>query len=214
MTTTELVSTSISLISLCVAVSAIYLGHFRDPNIEVKLGPDVHLYHPLDGGTAIYLPFLVANNSPTRGAVHQIVIQVSTPSGKQYYSRWQEEADIKQRTWEYSTLGRVKPFTIGGHETVSKIYWFWFPETNSPLLFETGEYQVAAHIWTKNKQKPDAVFLEKFIITQEVEKILADYRERKDPRTRFVYFKRRNLISAVTENGKLPPPWESGNFLP
>lgn len=64
----------------------------------MRLGPDVHLYYPVDGGSAMYLPMLFTNDSPTRGAVLQIFVELVTPFGKHYFLKWLEEVEIELRT--------------------------------------------------------------------------------------------------------------------
>ena len=185
----------LSLLGLFVSVAALYLGQFRRPRFVVTLGPDVHLYYPADGGSAVYLPMIFSNNSPTRGVIYQIYLRILTPKAQNYYLRWRQEATIDDQTLEYSYLGRVKPLTVDGYSSQAKVYWFIWPSSEQPLLFEEGRYSFTAYVWSKHSAQPDIEVTENLQLDKQGALALADNLKKKDPHTRYAYFVDRGLIA-------------------
>ncbi len=215
MTTKDYLTLGLSFLGLIISMTAIYLGQFRSAEILATLGPEIHIYYPHDGGSALYLPITFSNSSPTRGVVYQIYLRLSTPNGMNYYLRWGEEASITERTWEYTTIGRVKPFTIDGYSSVSKVYWFLWPQDEKPSLrFEAGTYSLTSYVWSTKQNKPDILSNETLEINSEVADILAERKRKNDPHTRILYLKDRGLIATAISEDKPDALWERDQTRP
>ena len=188
----------ISITGVGIAITSLYLSNFRRPDISAGLGPDVHLYHPSDGGTAIYLPVVFTNNSPTRGAVLQAYLKISHPNGKNYYLKWLEEWKISTRQSDYEYISRAKPFTIDGHSSSFKLFWFLRPNDSNPLLFSKGKYQFTLHLWSKHQSSPTKESSETLEVSEIVEEILISRFKNNDPTTRIIHFEGKSLIASET----------------
>jgi hypothetical protein len=199
---------SFSSLGLIVSVLALYLGQFRRSRLAAVLGPDVHIYHPSDGGTGVYIPIIFSNHSPTRGVVYQVFLRIRSPEGMNYYLRWRREATIAEPTWEYGFEGRAKPFTVDGHSSQAKVYWFLWPDNEKQdLLFKEGKYSLTAYVWSQRIAIPDVATSEELEISREVEKILEDRRKAKDPVSRVLYLKDRGLIATATPKDDTSIVW-------
>jgi hypothetical protein len=191
--------------SLSVLLSglALYLTQFRKAKVSAQIGPAIHLYHPQDGGTAIYLPTIFLNTRPVNGAVFKAYLVVEGLDKQRFILKWLESANINIETRAYSRNSPSKPFTIDGHATIADVLWFLCPE-QSNLRFRAGDYNVTLFIWTNTDEKPSAVTKEVLTITPFVETFLAERKEKKDSTTRIIYFQNKAHIASVTNK---EPDW-------
>ncbi len=189
----------ISGLSLVVSSIALYMGQFRRAKLKIIVGPDIHIYHPVDGGTAFYIPVIFTNKSPTRGLVEEIYLRMRTPSGRTYQLKWLEEIRLTIRDWNYDHLDNAKPFTIGGFESVSKVCWFLWPEVREPLELVAGQYSVSIEATSDKGKKPEIKKQKTLIISGETEKTLNLRKSSKDPKARIHYFEGDSEIAQVIE---------------
>lgn len=178
----------ISLFSLLIAGIALYMGQYRKSSIRVVLGPDIHIYHPSDGGTAFYLPMIFTNKSPTRGFVEEIFIQEKTPDGEYFTMKWLEVVQMTFRDWKYELHDRAKPFTIDGYDTLSKVYWFLWPASTGDFNVKKGKYSITAMISSEKGRTPKIKETQSFLLDSNSETFLQKRREDRDPTTLIHYF--------------------------
>ncbi len=184
--------------SATIAAFALWLTHFRKARIEVTLGPEVHFYHPRDGGSAVYVPFIFTNISPRRATVRQVFLEITTLSGEHRLMRWMREATIAPQSWEYSYKDRVKPISIDSFSSDSRVYWFLWPENpQDDLRFIDGRYSLEAHVWLSKGSTPDVSSIQTITISKESEDELVKRRRLQDPQTRIHYFDTQTLIATT-----------------
>lgn len=196
------ISIVISSLSLIVAATTLYMNQFRKAKIKIILGPDIHMYHPSDGGTAFYLPVIFTNRSPTKGLVKEIFLKVECPDKGCYFMLWKEEVSISLKDMEYVHTDRAKPFTIDGYATTAKTYWFLWPQNKQqPLTFKQGEYTFTIMARTAKGDITDVQQSEKLTISAELERVFLERMQQKDATTRYKYFDNKTLVAAFNQSG-------------
>lgn len=196
----------ISLVSLCVVASGSYLTHFRQGHVQVSIGLAAHLYHPRDGGTAIYLPVHLLNDSPVKGIVRRAFLQIETSSGETFVLRWQRRSRIDEHN-EYNDVAGADPFFVEGKSHAQDVFWFWWPPNEKvSLLFVPGQYTFTLWVWTNDGTSPSVVDSKKLVLAREDTDPLAERRRTSDPRTRIKPFDYSYTIG-IYRNAPLEPGW-------
>jgi hypothetical protein len=192
----ELAAIYISVFSAVLACASLYLSHFRRPKIEVTFGQNVHLYHPENGGTGIYVSVVIFNTSPTLGTVNQIYLRIQSPDGFDYLLRWLEEWTITSRESDYEFLTVARPFSVEGHSSRAKFLWFNAPDDDEPLMFVPGKYKLSLLLESNATGQKEEVCEETFLVTDFVADELARRYRSNSAKTRILPFEGKTQISA------------------
>jgi hypothetical protein len=153
----EHVPVAISIISLGVAATALFMSQLRKPNLAVHVGPNVKLYYPNDGGFAVYIPTTFINDSPRMGTVFRAAISLTRTDNPQqrFFIEWGSFStyDPATQIWRFEAMAHA--LAVPGKAAVNKVIWFnWLPSSNPALRVREGEYTLSLHYWTARSGKP------------------------------------------------------------
>jgi hypothetical protein len=168
----------ISILSLGVAATALFVSQFRGPRISVHVGPSVKLYYPKEGGFAVYIPITFINDSARMGTVFRAAISLVRieNSEERFFIEWGSFSTYDPQTgnWRYESMAHA--LAIPGKVAVNKLFWFnWLPSSLPPLRICEGEYILTVHYWTKRTSSP-AHDAHKLHISEETFTTLESYR--------------------------------------
>jgi hypothetical protein len=146
-------SLAISILSLIISATALYLTQLRGPRIKCKIGPDLKIYHGhFDAGlsTGIYLPVTFINTAPTAGTVTRAAVaihRVMDPM-RQFLIQWDQFVKMEPRTYNYYAEEHCHSLPVGGKSAAAKIVWFfWFARSEPDLVLEEGAYSLRFLYW-------------------------------------------------------------------
>jgi len=187
----------LSFIAIVLSVLAFYMTHLRQSDIRVRLQPKLHIYHPADGGTALYVQAAFVNHSPTSDVIQDILLKVQERNSADgcFLCSWQEEGELPFRGTTYKQTGVAAPFVVPGNSTVMKTLWFLYINNADPLLFKGTEYDITLYCERAGKKQPGIVTSEILHIHEESAQELAKRKGKKDPTTQIFPFKWRKPIS-------------------
>mgnify|MGYP001107941469 CR=1 FL=1 len=142
---------AISVLSLAVAATTLFLAQFRSPRISIHVGPTVKLYYPKDGGFAAYIPTTFINDSARMGAVFRTAISLVRNENPQdrFFIEWGSFSTYDPQTgnWRYEDMAHA--LAVPGKAAVNKLLWFnWLPSSSPLLHIREGEYTLTVHYWT------------------------------------------------------------------
>jgi hypothetical protein len=150
-------ATSIALLSLVVSAITLFFTQLRGADLHHVIGPEFKVYYPADGGFALYLPATFLNKSSQTGTILKCGVTLfnsANPEGR-YYMEWRSfsRLDPASQNWLYEEMAHA--IAIGGHESTTKIIWFSWRASSTPLLHLTeGQYVLSFHYWTMLNGKP------------------------------------------------------------
>lgn len=70
----DIVSLSLGVMGFSIACFTFFLTQMRSPKIEVQIGSNLTLYHPSDGGFAMYPSLSFSNSTKRGGSVEQVSV--------------------------------------------------------------------------------------------------------------------------------------------
>jgi hypothetical protein len=200
----DVFTVGISMISLLIAITSLYLTQFRPPRVTVSTGPMIHLFYVKPDEPTIFLPVVFHNASPTKAIVYKVFLELKDTKGDYFALKWYGSVKIDQDN-NYTNTGLAGPFKIDGYETIpNALRLIWFNgRDNQQLEWLEGDYELTLHIWTSSSVQPDYSTSDVLQINDQVAAIMAEKKAQSDNTSRFLPLQGKSLISFATGKKKV-----------
>ena len=175
----KLASTIISILSLAVALTVLYLTQLRPPDLVTNVGPSIKAYHLSNGGLAVIVPITFANQSPRESSIERAAITLYRKDVPQqrYFMAWHRFMDFFPETDNWQETGIAHALPITGNSHVTRVALFpWESHSRPQLHLDVGEYILVFHYWETGNDRPKSE-KHKFTLSKEMTKNLAEYRK-------------------------------------
>jgi len=175
----KLSTTIISIFSLAVALTALYLTQLRPPDLVTNVGPSIKAYHLSNGGLAFIVPITFANLSPIESSIERAAVTLYRKDVPQerYFVAWHRFMSYFPETNNWQEGGIAHALPITGNSYVTRVALFpWESHTRPQLHLEAGEYTLVFHYWETGDDRPKSE-KHRFTLSKEMAKKLAKYRE-------------------------------------
>lgn len=169
---------AISILSLGITATALFVSQFRGPKISVHVGPSVKFYYTKDNEFAVYIPTTFINDSARMGMVFKAAISLMRSENPQecFFIEWGSFStyDPQAGNWRYESMAHA--LAVPGKAAVNKLLWFsWLASSIPPLHIYQGEYILTVHYWTTQTGFPSHDS-HKLCISEEAFTTLESYR--------------------------------------
>lgn len=169
---------AISVVSLGLAATALFMSQFRGPKISVHVGPIVKLYYLMDGGFAMYIPTTFINDSPRMSVVFRVAISLLRTENphERFFIEWVSFSayDPETECFRYEDIAHA--LAVPGMAEVNKMIWFhWLTSSTPSLHIREGEYDLTIHYWITETGKP-VNNIHKFYVSEDTFAKLESYR--------------------------------------
>jgi hypothetical protein len=171
----------LSLLSLAIALTTLYLTQLRPPNITTEIGPIFWIYHikGIERGTAIIVPVSFTNQSPTEGSIRRAAITVvreDEPTQRYFigWHRYMVPIQVEERiVWRSETMAHALPL-LGRTSVIKYVLFPWESYSRPRFNLKEGKYELFFHRWEAGESIPKTT-RHTFVVSQEVANQLSKY---------------------------------------
>ena len=139
--------------------------------IGALFGPQIHVFHPSDGGFGIVIPVTFVNAGSRMGVTNRCALTLRYHVDKRWYKfEWESfrsYKDVGDKPGKRLDFEQVAgPVALQGRSSTTKLVRFlWHADSQAPLTLQEGSYELGTYAWTRRGERPDRASKHTFTVS-------------------------------------------------